>query len=361
MVWSTPFKYCESRGIKKVNKSHGICYSVLTLQTAWCKAHYPSYFFKALFNLNKNKPGKINKYIIDAHSFGVKILPPNINESDVNFSVVHNNVLFGLSAIAGIGDSFAQVIIEERKTNGKFNSFSDFLNRVQPSKSQVIALVKSGAIPTKNKKQFLLKYFDSLYERKEYKPVSTLPAKAKLLAEWDIDTDDYKVGKKVDKETVLELYNRKRAEVFKQEEEAKYQAYIQQCTEDYLQDEEYWEFETLQFFVSDDNPFEEAYEILPDFEDVEVGDKCVVVGIISKIQKKKTKKGQQYAFVNLYGTSLIELTVWPDALKKFNDLIEKGQQVAVLCKKDGDDKAIVDQMKPYSEWLDKMRKCRKIK
>ena len=253
------------------------------------------------------------------------------------------------------------MIIEERKTNGKFNSFSDFLNRVQPSKSQVIALVKSGAIPTKNKKQFLLKYFDSLYERKEYKPVSTLPTKTKLLAEWDIDTNDYKVGKKVDKEAVLELYNHKRAEVFKQEEESKYQAYMQQCTDDYLQDEEYWEFETLQFFVSDNNPFEEAYDILPDFEDVEVGDKCVIVGIISKIQKKKTKKGQQYAFVNLYGTSLIELTVWPDALKKFGDLIEKGQQVAVLCKKDGDDKAIVDQLKPYSVWLDKMRKRRKIK
>lgn len=343
------------------NRSHAACYGYICMQTAYLKVHYSSYFFKALFNLNKNKPGKINKYIIDAHSFGVKILPPNINESDVNFSVVHDNVLFGLSAIAGIGDSFAQVIIEERKINGKFNSFSDFLGRVQPSKSQVIALVKSGAIPTKNKKQFLLKYFDSLYERKEYKPVSTLPAKAKLLAEWDINTDDYKVGKKVDKEAVLELYNRKREEAFKKAEEEKYQAYIQQCTEDYLQDEEYWEFETLQFFVSDDNPFEEAYEILPDFEDVEVGDKCVVVGIISKIQKKKTKKGQQYAFVNLYGTSLIELTVWPDALKKFNDLIEKGQQVAVLCKKDGDDKAIVDQIKPYSEWLDKMLKRRKIK
>ena len=107
----------------------------------------------------------------------------------------------------------------------------------------------------------------------------------------------------------------------------------------------------MQFFVSDKNPFEEAYQFLPDFEDVDIGDKCVVVGIISKIQKKKTKKGQQYAYVNLYGTSLLEVTVWPDALKKFGDLIVKGQQVAILCKKDGEENVIADKMKPYDEWL----------
>ena len=178
--------------------------------------------------------------------------------------------------------------------------------------------------------------------------------------DWNINTEDYKVGKRVDKEAVLKLYNEKRKEIFDQEQETKYQEYIKECNEKYLADEQYWEFETLQFFVSDENPFEEAYKILPDFDEIEVGDKCVVVGVISKIQKKKTKKGQQYAYINLYGTSLLECTVWPDALKKFGDLIVKGQQIAILCKKDGDDKVIVDKIKPYNEWLTSIKSRRKI-
>ena len=277
----------------------------------------------------------------------------------MNFSVVDGKILFGLSAIAGVGESLASVIILERNNNGNFKNFNDFVSRINPSKSQIIALVKAGAIPTNNKKQFLISYLKSQYDAREYKPVTSLPTKSKLLMEWNINTDDYKIGRKVNKEVVLELYNAKRKEIFDQEQKAKYKEYINECYEKYLFDEDYWEFQTLQYFVSDENPFEEAYSILPDFDEIEVGDKCVVVGVISKIQKKKTKKGQQYAYINLYGTSLLELTVWPDALKKFGDLIVKGQQIAVLCKKDGEDKAIADKIKPYQEWLTSIKSRKK--
>lgn len=330
---------------------------MLTLQTAWCKAHYPAYFFKALFNLNKNKPGKINKYILDAHSFGIEVLPPNINDSEMNFSVSNGKVLFGLSAISGIGSTLAEIIINERNANGKFKNFNDFVERTQPTKAQIINLVKSGAIPTKNKKKFLINYLKSQYEQKEYKPVSTLPTKVKLLMEYDIDTSQYMIGKKVDKSRVLEIYNAKRKEQFDQEQKEKYQKYIDECTEKYLKDEEFWEFETLQIFLNDDNPFAKAYELLDDFENIEIGNKCVTVGIISKIQKKKTKKGQQFAFANLYsGSGICELTIWPDTLQKFQDLIVKGQQVAVLGKKEAEDKIIVDKIKSYNTWLQDISK-----
>ena len=72
------------------NKSHSYSYAVLCLQTAYLKCHYSKYFFSALFNMNKNKPGMINKHILDAHQFGVGILPPNVNKSGMNFSVVCN-------------------------------------------------------------------------------------------------------------------------------------------------------------------------------------------------------------------------------------------------------------------------------
>ena len=351
-----PYKYHESGGIK-VNKSHAAAYAVICMQTAYLKAHHKTAFFKAMLNLNKDKAGKVNKIILDARQFGVEILPPNVNNSDMNFSVVDGKILFGLSAIGGIGSTLAETIINDRNSNGKFKDFNDFINRVQPTKSQVISLVKSGAIPSKNKKQFLTKYLASLYQQGEYKPVSSLPTKMQLLTNWDIDTSEYMIGRKVDKEHVLELYNEKRRAKFEEEQKAKYQSYIEECNEKYLRDEAFWEFETLQIFVSDENPFIKAYEILEDFSSYNVGDKCVIVGIISKIQKKKTKKGQQFAFANIYsGDGIIEVVLWPDALQKFQDLIVKGQQVAVLGKKDGDDKMIVDKIKSYDQWLNDVTK-----
>jgi DNA polymerase-3 subunit alpha len=309
--------------------------------------------------MNKNKPGMINKHIIDARNFNIGILPPDINKSKMNFSVYDNSILFGLSAITGIGESIADIIINERTTNGKFVGFDDLTNRVPLKKTQIIALIKSGAIPTKDKKKFLINYFKSQYEIKEYQPVATYPSKLKLLTEWDINVDDYKVGKKVDKEAVLQLYNKKKEAVFKQEQTDRYRKYIEECNEKYLQDEQYWEFETLEFFVSDVNPFEQAYDILPEFDDVPIGEDCVIVGIVSKIQKKKTKKGDQFAFINVYGTSLVEGTVWPDALKKFQDLIVKGTQVAISCRKESEDQVIVNKMKSYAQWLEDTKHLRK--
>ncbi|MDD7406438.1 MAG: DNA polymerase III subunit alpha [Lactobacillus amylovorus] len=353
-------KICEelsTKGGYGFNKSHAAAYAVICMQTAYLKAHHPVAFFKAMLNLNKDKAGKINKIILDARQFNVEILPPNINKSEINFSVVDGQILFGLSAISGIGATLAEEIINERNTNGKFKDFSDFLNRIELTKKQIINLVKSGAIPTKNKKKFLINYLKSQYDRKEYKPVSSLPTKMKLLMDWDIDTSKYMIGRKVDKEKVLSLYNNKRKINFDEEQKVRYQSYIDDCHKKYLQKEDFWEFETLQIFVSDENPFAEAYKILNDFSSYDIGDKCVIVGIISKIQKKKTKKGQQFAFANIYsGDGIIEATIWPDALVKFQDLIVKDQQVAILGKKDGDDKIIVDKIKSYDTWLKDVRK-----
>ena len=138
------------------NKSHSYSYAVLCFETAWFKAHYPTYFFKALFNQNKDKAGAINKYIIDARYFDVNVMPPNINHSGMNFTVDNNKVLFGLSAIGGIGESLSKQIIEERENNGIYKSFDDLITRLSLGKASVIALIKSGAIPCKNKREKLV-------------------------------------------------------------------------------------------------------------------------------------------------------------------------------------------------------------
>jgi DNA polymerase-3 subunit alpha len=342
------------------NKSHSYSYAVLCFETAWFKAHYPTYFFKALFNQNKDKAGAINKYILDARYFDVNIMPPNINHSGMNFTVDNNKVLFGLSAIGGIGESLSKQIIEERENNGIYKSFDDLITRLSLGKASVIALIKSGAIPCKNKREKLVSYLKSQYQPLKFTEVQSLPTYKKLEEDWNIDLKKYIVpssGKRVvyDKEALLTEYNRLKKKQFDENQKVRFQKYIED-NKKYLEDEQFWEFQTLQVFIND-NPFDAAYTFLTPFEDVLDGEKCTLVGIIAKVQKKKDKNGKQFAYINIYSSfGLVEGIVWHSQLKEYEDLVKKGQQVAILCKKDSEEKVIVEKLKPYSKWLEYVRK-----
>lgn len=343
------------------NKSHSYSYAVLCFETAWFKAHYPTYFFKALFNQNKDKAGAINKYILDARYFNVDIMPPNINHSGMNFTVDKDKVLFGLSAIGGIGESLSKQIIEERENNGIYKSFNDLIQRLSLGKASVIALIKSGAIPCKNKREKLISYLKSEYQPLKFSEVQSLPTYKKLEEDWNINLKKYVIpssGKRIvyDKEALLTEYNRLKKIQFEENQKVRFQKYIDD-NKKYLEDEQFWEFQTLQVFIND-NPFDAAYTFLTPFEDVPDGEKCTLVGIIAKVQKKKKdKNGKQFAYINIYSSfGLVEGIVWHSQLKEYEDLVKKGQQVAILCKKDSEEKVIVEKLKPYSKWLEYVRK-----
>lgn len=344
----------STKGGYLFNKSHSYSYAVLCFQTAYLKIKYPTYFYKALFNLNKDKAGMINKYILDSQQFNVSVLPPNINKSDINFSVCEDKVLFGLSAIAGIGENVANEIISVRTEYGKFKSFDDMLKRTDLTKAQIILLIKSGAIPTKNKKQFLINYLKSLYTPLTFKPSSKAPSYAELIDKCDMDIEQYRIGDKkydYDKEAILRAYNELKYQEFRNNQEVCYRKYIDD-NKKYLENERFWEFEALQIFIND-NPFTEAYKYMTrQFEDVPVGEKCVIVGIISQVQKKKDKNKKQFAFINIYSSfGLVEGILWHTQLKEYEDLIKKGSQIAVKCKKDSEDRIVIERIKPYSQWL----------
>lgn len=347
----------STKGGYLFNKSHSYSYAVLCFQTAYLKTYYPAYFFKALFNLNKDKAGMVNKYIIDAKAFDVSVKPPHINKSKRNFSIDNGQILFGLSAIKGIGESFTNNILNVRGSG--FTSLEDFIEKANPSKSQVISLIKAGAIPTKDKKKALIKYLKSMYEPLKFKPVSSLPSYVKLKEEWHIDPEDYRIGEKrfdYDKEKMLEDFNKKKESEFNCNQQVRFQKYIDE-NKKYLENEEFWEFEALQIFINN-NPFDKAYNYLVPFEDVQNGDKCTIVGVISKVQKKKDKHKKQFAFVNIYSSfGLVEGIVWHTQLKEYEDIVKTGQQLALLVKKDSEDKVVIDKMKPYSVWLEQKRKA----
>lgn len=340
------------------NKSHSYSYAVLCFETAWFKAHYQTYFFKALFNQNKDKAGAINKYILDAKYFNVDVEPPQINKSDMNFIVSDNKVVFGLSAISGIGETLVKAIIEEREYNGDFKSFDDLITRVPLSKAQVITLIKAGAIPCKDKKKRLISYLKSLYQPLTFSEVQSLPTYKNLEEEWHMNLERYIItvkGKRItyDKDALLKDYNALKKEKFNSDQKVRFEKYIDE-NQKYLENEDFWEFEALQVFINN-NPFDKAYTYLQPFENVEEGEKCTIAGIIAKVQKKKDKHGKQFAYINIYSSfGLVEGIVWHSQLKEYENIVKKGQQLAILCKKDSEEKVIVEKMKPYEVWLKHM-------
>lgn len=349
----------KTKGGYLFNKSHSYSYAVLCFQTAYLKINYPVYFFKALFNLNKDKAGMVNKYIVDSKQFGVTVLPPHINKSQVDFSIYDNNVLFGFSAITGIGERIAQEIVADREKNSKYKNLQDLLSRTTLTKTQIINLMKSGAIPTKDKKSCLLKYLKSLYKPLEYKELSKLPTYNKLIIDYDIDIEKYRIGNgkyDYDKDILLTLANQKKKEKFDLQQEDRLKQFLL-TNNKYLENADFWEFEALQIFIHN-NPFEEALPYLTTaFEAVENDNDCVIVGVISRVQKKKDRNKKPFAFVNIYSTfGIIEGVLWNSQLVQYEDLVKKGSQVAIKCRKTDEDKVTIQAMRPYVEWLSERKK-----
>lgn len=349
----------KTKGGYLFNKSHSYSYAVLCFQTAYLKINYPIYFFKALFNLNKDKAGMVNKYIVDSKQFGVSVVPPHINKSQVDFSIYDNNVMFGFSAITGIGERIAQEIVADREKNGKYKNLQDLLSRTTLAKTQIINLMKSGAIPTKDKKSCLLKYLKSLYKPLEYKELSKLPTYSKLIIEYDIDIERYRIGNgkyDYDKDLLLTLVNQKKKEKFDLQQEDRLKQFLL-TNNKYLENADFWEFEALQIFIHN-NPFEEALPYLTTaFEAVENDNDCVIVGVISRVQKKKDRNKKPFAFVNIYSTfGIIEGVLWNSQLVQYEDLAKKGSQVAIKCRKTDEDKVTIQAMRPYVEWLSERKK-----
>ncbi len=133
------------------NKSHAAAYAVISYRTAYLKAHYPKAYFAALLTSELGNLQKIAEYIAEAGKFGVRVLPPDINESEVVFHVSGDHVRFGLLALKNVGRSFLEATVRERQRNGAYASFDDFLDRLEDvdlNRRQIESLIKAGAFDT---------------------------------------------------------------------------------------------------------------------------------------------------------------------------------------------------------------------
>ncbi len=131
------------------NKSHSTCYALIAFRTAYLKAHYPGEFMAAVLSRNISDIKKITLFMDECRRLGISVLGPDINESDLKFTVnSKGNIRFGLGAIKGVGELAVQKIIEEREANGPFTDIYNFAERVNlhsANKRCIEALASSGA------------------------------------------------------------------------------------------------------------------------------------------------------------------------------------------------------------------------
>ncbi len=112
------------------NKAHAVCYAVVAYQTAWLKYHYPKEYMAALLTSVLGQNNKVAEYIDQAKDLGVTVLPPDINESMVDFAVAGDNIRFGLASVKNVGVGLIEKLVQERRDNGPFRDFHDFCARM---------------------------------------------------------------------------------------------------------------------------------------------------------------------------------------------------------------------------------------
>jgi len=144
-IWQDWEKFAEYA----FNKSHSTCYAYIAYQTAWLKAHYPAEYMASVLTHNLNDIKKITYYIEETQKQKIPVLGPDVNESDLNFTVnKKGEVRFGLAAIKSVGENAAKEIMKEREENGPFTSPFNFIQRVSLktiNKRCIEALISAGA------------------------------------------------------------------------------------------------------------------------------------------------------------------------------------------------------------------------
>ena len=142
------------------NRSHSAAYALVAYQTAYLKCHYPVEYISALLSSVADRQDQTQLYIEEAQKYGIKILPPDINKSYLEYTPDDNNIRFGLAAIKGVGVNVVNAIIAEREENGDYKNIFDFCKRIDQkfvNKKSLEGLIKSGAFTNieKSRKQLL--------------------------------------------------------------------------------------------------------------------------------------------------------------------------------------------------------------
>ncbi len=310
------------------NKSHSAAYAFIAYQSAYLKANYPTEFMAALLTNSMDTTDKLALYIENAKQMGMEILPPDVNESLVDFTVVSDNrIRFGLAAIKNVGRGAVKEIIFQRREGGQFSTFDDFCSRVDLrtcNKKAIESLIKVGAFDEleHNRKQ-LLQIMDEAVK------------KAQAIASGSVSGQV----------TVFEMVG---------DGSTKIELEYPDIEEFSLQEKLQMEKQLLGFFVSG-HPLDEYKSQLEFVHALELGkisqvpdgSSVVVGGICHAVKEVITRKGEQMAFCTLEDrTGSVELVVFPLQYGRNKQLFTENNPVVISGqvdqKEEGDVKILVE-------------------
>ncbi len=276
------------------NKSHSACYGLIAYQTAYLKAHYPDAFMAALMTSDFDNTDRLFIEMNECSHLGIDVLPPDINESFVEFAIVpgKSQIRFGMSAVKNVGIGAVEEILRARE-EGKFQSLEDFFTRINShsvNRKAVESLIKSGAFDSFGDRSLLLNNVDAMisFSQKSQK---------------DQDSGQTDLFGSEQGEGAVSV-----SEITLKPEEASY------TKAEFLQ----WERELMGLYLSD-HPLSDYKELLEEkthplssISKSEDGKKTTIGGIINSLRVIQTKNGDNMAFVqisDMHGD--IELLVFP--------------------------------------------------
>jgi DNA polymerase-3 subunit alpha len=299
------------------NRSHSVAYAYLAFQTAYLKAHYPAYFYAAVLSHEADDAAKVYKYSNELRSLGLKLLPPDINESGADFTPLENAVRFGLSAIKGIGWTSVQAIIEVR-ADGKFSSLFDFAARLAASgavsKRAMESLVTAGAFDSLQPSDSTI----NLWRARLFAGINGALANGHRVWSDKMKGQSGLFGGHSEGQTILEgelpmtaawspieLANLEKA--------------------------------AIGFFLSN-HPMDDYRQVLAnlqiinvaDYEEIKPGDKITLAGIATGLQVKYSKKGNRFCIFKLEDRSSgVKCLAWSEAYSKFAESLRDGELLIV--------------------------------
>ncbi len=315
------------------NKSHSAAYAMVAYQTAYLKAHYPVEFMASVLTSERADVERIALLIEECKKMDIEVLPPNINESLKNFTVVpgKNQIRFGMLAIKNVGEKFIEAVVEERKT-GPFASISDFIGRVASkdlNKKSMEALIKAGAFDAFAERNQLLANLEKLLDHARDKQKQKASGQKGLFA-----SAPAVAGKIVE----IKLDAAEPAKL------------LEKLT---------WEKELLGLFVSSHplHAFKKVLEArttpISKIQTGAVNSKVILGGLVSNCKKIITKTGKPMMFMKLEDlTGKTEVVVFPNLMERNPNALQDNKIVFIAGRVDdrnGEIKLVADDIQEIRE------------
>lgn len=289
------------------NKAHAASYGRVAYQTAYMKANFPVEYMSAVLTADSGDTEKISEIIHECERMNLDVLPPDINESFKDFSVVPGTetIRFGLETIKNFGSGIAEAIITERKANGPFASLQDFLSRVHDknlNKKSLEALIMTGALDRFVERGQMYNNLDNLLAYNREHVAGKEANQDSLFAGFDTSIDQLVLVDAPEATTEQKLL---------------------------------WEKELLGVYVSGHplDAFAEEVKKRPSISDTKKSFKGVTVittGLVETVKELLTKKGERMAFIKIADqTDSIETVAFPETYQQQRALLQPGQCLAI--------------------------------